>query len=566
MMNRWVSHHVAEIRKHDSYHAITSEYYQQPFNGVDLRQAIGGHDASNVGFFSSYPNDLITLPEVFAMNDLRYIGKSCGLGEYGVKTHPAWGASSGAPDYHGQRTEEQQRQLFMTVAGYGLGMGACQVQNWCLRDGDDWCFPWGIFYPGPDVPKDVAYTHRNLSMLWRMIEPRYQAPAVSIVSPTPLRNGAQGWLGNTPIYMATQGLLRLHIPFNTVDDFALDRLPVATKTLVWPAAIAESERSFTQVADWVKAGGHLVLTGYPGWDENRAAIKDDLFRTLLGSAASERLFTGIAFNDGPASPTKLPSGTVALHPQARVIPGDDVRILLTADNGTPIVLAHNVGAGMVVWIADPVELRGRDAVPALVDLYRLALTAFPTPPAPIEVTPDDSRLHVMKQRTASGFAWVVYPVADDAPRLVTLATPAGPVQVGVRPWWPAMVQVSDDGRVLMALCDGALKVGDQQLVAGGPMVGLASLDGADLRKSRAVMLYPFEQGTSILKGLPTSGEWGDWREGKWRSLEPVKSTQGHVKIDPDLFTCAALLTSGDPSAWRTRLTHYATDPWTVPGT
>jgi hypothetical protein len=128
-----------------------------------------------------------------------------------------------------------------------------------------------------------------------------------------------------------------------------------------------------------------------------------------------------------------------------------------------------------------------------------------------------------------------------------------------------MVQVSDDGRVLMALCDGVLKIGDQQLVAGGPMLGLASLDGADLRKSKAVTLYPFEQGTAILKGLALSGEWGDWIEGKWRALEPVKSAQGRLKIDPDLFTCTALLTSSDPSAWRTRLTHYATDPWTVAG-
>ncbi len=566
LMNRWITRHVSEIRKHDSDHAITSEYYQQPFNGIDLRQSIDGHDASNVGFFSSYPEDLITLPEVLAMNDLRYVGKSVGLGEYGVKTHPAWGPSSSAPDYHVQRTEEQQRQLFMTVAAYGLGMGACKVQNWCLRDGDDWVFPWGIFYPGPDVPKDVAYTHRDLSMLWRMLEPRYQPPAVSIVSPTPLRNGEQGWLGNSPVFMAAQGLLRLHLPFNAVDDFALDKLPAATKTLVWPVAVAESERSFTQITDWVRGGGNLILTGYPGWDENRAAVRDDRFRALLGSAVSERLFSGLSFNEGPTLPTKLGAGTVALRPQVRAIPGDDVRILLTADDGTPIMLAHHVGAGTVVWIADPIELRGRDQVPALVDLYRLALKALPAPPAPIEVTPDDSRLHVMKQRTASGFAWVIYPVADDAPRLVTIATPAGPVQIGVRPWWPAMVQVADDGRVLMAVCDGLLKIGDQQLVAGGPMLGLASLDGADLRKSRAVTLYPFEQGTAILKGLPTGGEWGDWREGKWRTLEPVKPVQGRLKIDADLFTCAALLTSFDASAWRSRLTHHATDPWTIPGT
>jgi hypothetical protein len=564
LMRRWIERHVSEIRKHDSNHPITSEYYMEPFDGIDLRQTIGAHDVANIGFFSTPHTDLEVLPQSLAMNDLRYLGKGVNLGEYGVKTHPAWSLDNGASGYHIQRTEVEERQLFMAVAAYGLGMGASKVQNWCLRDGDDWVFPWGIFYPGPDVPKDVAYTHRNLSMMWRMIEPRYQAPDLTILAPTPLRNGNEGWLGNAPVFMAAQGLLRLHLPFNVADDFNLDKLPAATRTVVWPAAVAASERSFTQITDWVKRGGQLILSGFPGWDENRRQAQADRLAALLGATSAERLFTGVTYNDGPPLAARLGGGSVLLRPQARIKPAADAKVLLAADDGTPLLVARKLGDGTVVWLADPVELR-RDAVPALVDLYRLAFAALPKAPAPLGVTPDDSRLHVMRQRTATGFAWILYPVADDAPRLATIATPAGPVQVGLRPWWPAMVQISDDGRVLMALCDGALKVGDQQVVAGGPMIGLASLDGQDVRKTKALLLCPFEQGETILRGLPGAGEWGDWRDGRWTRLDALKSRQGRLTIDADLFTCTALLCAGAPSPLRPALTTLATNPWTIRG-
>ena len=51
---------------------------------------IDGQDVANTGYFDDPGRDLELLPRRLRWNDLRAQGKSLSLGEYGVKTHPAW--------------------------------------------------------------------------------------------------------------------------------------------------------------------------------------------------------------------------------------------------------------------------------------------------------------------------------------------------------------------------------------------------------------------------------------------------------------------------------------------
>ena len=113
LTRRWNSSHVAAVRRHDPVHAITSEYYSTPIGGIDLPRTIDGQDVANVGFFDRPGTDLENLPLRLALNDLRLRGKGVSLGEYGVKTHPAWSNANGGQDYHLVRTPEEQRRLFM---------------------------------------------------------------------------------------------------------------------------------------------------------------------------------------------------------------------------------------------------------------------------------------------------------------------------------------------------------------------------------------------------------------------------------------------------------------------
>lgn len=566
VMRRWIESHVARIRAHGRERPLTSEYYSEPSGSIDLRLSLGSHDISNFGYFTPPEDDLRALPERIAVNDMRCVGQGVSIGEYGVKTSPAFGPDTGATGYYVARTEEAQQQLFLSVAAYGLGMGVSRVQNWSLRDEDGAVTGWGILHNGRSEPKDIAYTHRNVSVLWRLLAPRYEPPETAILCPTPLRVGNYANWGTTAVYSAAQGLLRLHVPFSVADDFRAGRLSDSTRTVIWPVAVAAADRDRFAAVEWVEAGGQLITSGYPGWDDRRRRVTGERLAELFGAEVTGPVFDGVDRKSGPPVAADLAEVVLTLRPQARLAALSDTRVLLAAADGQPLVVSRALGRGMAVWIADPVELeQDRAKIGALVSLYRLALGALPAPPQAISVSPDDPALHVMRQPTATGAAWVVDGVGPETPAQVSLRTPAGAVRLRTRPWWPQTIVASDDGRMLVGLVDGSLWVGDRPLVAEGPLVGLASLDGQDLRASEAILLCPFGPGELRSELLRFPVEWGEWRDGLWTPLERVRPNGGLLTIDTDQVTCVALLCRRDAPRWRRHLTRLMTRPWTVPG-
>ncbi|MGC9317736.1 MAG: beta-galactosidase [Armatimonadota bacterium] len=573
LMRRWNRHHVAQIRRGDARHAITNEYYSQPFGGIDQRLTIDGQDVANFGFFSTPGDDLRILPERLAFNDMRAVGKGVSMGEYGVKTHPGWSVDNGASGYHIQRTEREQKQLFMSVAAYALGRGASKIQNWCLRDADERVFPWGILYPGRNVPKDVAYVHRNLSMMWRALAPRYDPPAVTVVASDALRIGNHEAAGREAVFSAAQALLRLHMRFNVLNAAEVGALPESTTTVVWPAAIAADEEHFQALLAWVRGGGQLVLTGCPGWSESRRLVAGQRMRDLLGCAVGELAFEGVDREAGSAAAATLPNGdTISLRPQVRVseLPPDDAQVLLSADDGTPLIVRRELGSGTLVWLSDPMELAYEGDMLALAQTYELMFTSLPEPPQRLALSPDDRHVHVMRQSTASGSVWVLYnTMPGGEPREVALETPAGALHLRLQPRWPAVMAVSDDGRLLMALADAPLGLDAVTLIGGEGTVGLLSLDGEDLRTSEAVMVCPFSAYRGRLHlhdGL--QAEWGEWADGRWVVLdsEPGFAENRRMIVTRDQATLVALAClPAQRRAWRQHLETLCGRPWRLAG-
>ncbi len=571
LMLRWNQAHVAAVREHDREHPITSEYYQFAFAGMDLPLTIDGQDVSNIGYFDRPGEDLDGLPLKIRFNDLRARGKGVSLGEYGVKTHPAWAVENGASGYHIVRTEDEQKQLFLAVAHYGLGLGAAKIQNWCLRDDQARMFPWGMFYPNQVIPKDVAYVHRNQSLLWRRFAPRYVPPRVTVCLADQLRQGNSDGLGAEVAYRTFTELLGLHYDFNTINDQHLDQLPNETTVLVYPSPMAIEDESFSRLLSWVERGGVLLVTGDFSYDADRQRTRTDRLKKLAGVEFVVENYANIhrsTGSDAVIDPTYAPLAGHAVRPCIRVRPSG-AEVLATA-GGMPLLVRHHLGQGKVYYLTDPVELADEpgDAVLRR-KLYGAVLQAVEE--RPVAITPDEPWLHVMAQPTTQGTVHVVHntkpaPGREDA----ILPTAAGEIRLAVRNRYPALAAVTAAGNLVAASADGNVSCADQTVLRGEGIKAVLSLDGQDLRRSQAVLVGPFEPGRLELAsrtGKPVALV-GDIHRGRWRTLErvPLTAERPAIDIDGDRATCLILIADdAQVSRWTADIERSMLHPEQVAG-
>ncbi len=473
LLTRWNRAHVAAVREHDTEHPITSEYYCFPFGAIDLVQTIDGQDVSNIGYFDRPGLDIERLPLRIRWNDLRARGKGVSLGEYGVKTHPAWTEANGATDYHIARTEEEQRRLFLAVAHYGLGLGACKVQNWCVRDDSTRVFPWGLFYPNQLVPKDMAYVHRNLSLVWRHFRPVYRPPALMVCLANQLRLGNDDGLGMAIGYRTFADLLAMHYDFGTIDDDHLDQLPRATKVLVYPSPLAVRDESCAKLTAWVRGGGTFLVTGDFSLDAHRRRTRTGRLKELAGGefvAPAYPLPKRMVGRDTRAKFILDGLGSETVRPCLRLKPAG-CAVLGTTAEGEPVLVRNSLGRGSVYFFTDPIEIADTPESAALRRrLYAAVVHAANSQKdqglAPVRIAPDEPWLHVMVQPTETGSVHVVYNTnPEPATTPVRLPTDAGEVELVTRNGWPALVAVSR-GKVVSASCDGRASIGGQSLTIG----------------------------------------------------------------------------------------------------
>lgn len=575
LMRRWNEAHVAAVRKHDPAHPITSEYYSSPFGGMDLILSIDGQDVSNIGFFDRPGDDLDQLPLKLRWNDLRLRGKGVSLGEYGVKTHPAWSEENGARGYHIARSEEEQNQLFLAVAHYGLGLGACKVQNWCLRDDPTWVFPWGIFYPNQLVPKDVACVHRNQSFVWRFFRPAHRPAALAVGIANCLRLGNDDALGTAVAYRTFADLLALHHDWAVIDDDHLERLPAGTKAMVLPCPLAMRDEGFERLLAWVRAGGSLLVTGDFTHDASRRRTRTSRLKELAGVEYVEALCPATSRNLAKEVQAELPGlgiERVALRPCLRVKPAG-AEVLGKTSEGEPVLVRHTLGRGTVYFLTDPIELADdQPTADVRRRIYSALLRAAGL--APLEAKPNEPWLHVMAQATARGTVHVLYNTKPGpGTAAVTLPTAASPVTLTTRNRWPAMAAVTETGDVVAVNAYGHAAVGGKTFMAGTGLKALLSLDGKDLRESGAIVVAPFEPGALELPGR-TSADGvcvalvGEFHNGTWTTLEriPLEPGATRVEIDADRATCLILICREAESVrWTGRLTQAMQRPDQIDG-
>ena len=574
LMTDWNRAHVAAIRSRDPVHPTTSEYYCFPFSGMDLRLTIDGQDVANTGYFDAPVRDVDLLPLRLRWNDLRAQGKSLSLGEYGVKTHPAWAVENGGNGYHIRRTEDEQQQLFMAVAHYGFGMGASKVQNWCLRDAAQNVFPWGVFYPGPLIPKDVAYTHRNLSLLLRVFAPRHEAPALTVLLCDNLRLGNQPALGLDAGYRCFEALLGLHADFNVMSDWHAEQIPATTRVMIYPAALCPDDASFEHVVQWVEAGGTLLLTGDCGYSGEREHARVERLRRLAGVEWTASRYAPTARQQQPEAEVVPTPGTPAVlglaAPMLAARPAT-ARVLASSTAGLPLLTLNSVGKGKVAFCADPLEL-GKDVGPVRA-LYRWFLAEAGL--SRLELAPDDPELHAFRAPTRTGSAWVLFNrhQTGDA-RRATLPTPAGALTLGVRCRYPAIAAVSEPDRLTVLGGSGTCAVAGQAVLEAAGLCTAVALDGVDLRASAAILLLPFSTGRVTLSTPARSWQQplvrlGDLQDGRFRVLETLPASAGKqvtLEVDADRATLVALICEvAEQERWLAHLDTLIGHPEQIPG-
>jgi hypothetical protein len=537
---RWVNRHVAAVRGEDTQHPITSEYYQQPYGGIDLPLTIGGQDASNIGYFDVPETDVDMLPLRLRFNDLRMRGKSLGLGEYGVKTHPAWTRENGAGGYHLVRTEEQQKQLFMAVAHYGLGLGACKVQNWCLRDSSQWIFPWGVFYPNGRMPRDAAAWHRNLSLVWRHFAPVYQPPAIAVLLPDGLRLGANAQSGVEAAYNAFRALLGLHAQFNVINEEDIAPLGADTRFLVWPSPLCPGDAAYEHVRDWVRAGGTLLVTGDMSRDAMRQRTRGQRLSELCGVEFVREITAPPTRTDDDAQAYRLGGAELRLKPAVEVRPAG-ARVLLADPAGAPLLLEQTLGQGKVIYCTDPLELGAADQVlDTLIALYGYALA--PALPA----GPDPGRdVTICRQPLAGGGEYVMaYNSSLTDARDVGLPAGRAAATVRIGPRYPAFTATDSQGALVAVGASGQASLAGQSLLSGDAQAICLSLDHRALAASSAVLVCPFSSGSLALHG---ARQWddpvtvvGEVVDGAWKTYQVTPQARD-LAFDADTMTCLAVV-------------------------
>lgn len=488
LVQRWVSRLSAAIREEDKEHPITSEYYQRPFAGIDLRLSIDGMDVANFGYFGPPDEDLAQLAATIRWNDMRAVGKSVNIGEFGVKTHDAWAVERHGSGYHIARTEPEQRRQLWWVVHAALAYDVTKIQNWCWSDDPDGVFPWGVAYNNPLRPKPVLRLWRNLRPLSDLMPHAYAPADAWFVFPDGWRLGAPEASSWRWIMNALECLLATNVRFDVWNegDIARHTGALVPRLVVAPFASRMSAAAQERLLAMAHAGATIYVSEPPeaGPLADVARIADPAVRTdalpadwrVLSQGGGRLVVAPEAWERLPDRNVFGGDGAITGDPQA-----NPYHLLLPLSGVHPAAV---VEADRGLWKASVRTAEGRTLIAIL-----------PT-----------SRFHgTAGVRVRHGAQTLEWQVGDG---------------------WPCMAVLDGAGRLLGATCNGRLLVDGRLIVSGkGPWIA-TTLTGAPIESSaRVAVSSVFGGEVSLARSRPLARGWvAEYQGDALRSLTPVTVT------------------------------------------
>lgn len=510
LLRRWVNALTAAIRSADTAHPITSEYYQQPYSGVDLRLSIGIQDAANIGYFGPPPVDITRLLSTIKWNDMRRAGKAMNIGEFGVKTHNAWAPEREPWGYQVARSDAYRNRLFSYMVHAAVACGVSKIQNWCWSDDPDGMFPWGTAFINPLRPRPALKLWRNLRLLSDAAGTQPKKSDTVLVISDYWRLGAHSNLGQDGIMHAIECLLATNTPFEVINQSDINSIIAESplpKRIVFPCAIGMNRRQLACLYAMASAGCHIYFSG-------------DISITPEGTHDLSRLteYCGVRS-----------TGTRS-HPSGLSIPTLTPDGASTYSTSSGIAMYRNrIGAGEIVYSPEPWECGAAHDTP--VHQQMLAASRKSNPyldilPAigakAIQVSASAGIWRALGSESATGSRVVLFP------QLTTDRGEPGPggtvsthllgrtLQWGPASGWPCAAVLNAAGKPTTLTGTGTLRIdGKEAINSASPWI-LAAQDGVAINRSLELLLSLAEGGkvrvcTSVT-GLTASIV--EWRKGK----------------------------------------------------
>jgi hypothetical protein len=571
VVRRWLNALHASIRKVDKHHPITAEFYQAPTAGIDLIAAIGNLELANFGYFKTPREDFYRFPQTCKLLDQRARGKGLNIGEFGVKTHPAWLATPN--EYIAARTEEFEQAYFLSIAHYGFALGASKIQNWCWKYPSDLPFEWGINYPNELIGRDVRAFYRNSGFLFRQLRPACEPSDILLLIPGENRKGGQGRLVLDGVSNAIRLLIDQRIRFDTLGDEYIDALPAGVKTIFYPLPYCPSDAIVERLAHFVDGGGRLYISGDLSFDPLRQRTRTARLRDLCGVEFVRERYAPLDY--GHSTLQTAPKDPA--WPAYPAAPGIDIRLagatsLLDSADGSPIITEFTRGRGKVILSADPIELHGDARCQPYAHAFYRALTArfqlasesvFPAD-APVHrfrvPSQDGRRIDVLVHHAESGpAAEFSLPIDSADPIHLTLA----PRMSGI------IVSLPGRGVQIVESC-GDVRLGSAVLVASNLHLIAIAADAVPLTESLRIILLPMGQGEIA---IPNAARWrdpvvliGEIASSRWLQYETLRpeSRDGSLRISVNQGRALAMMILCEAAARDEAARHVETvvaRPW-----
>ena len=568
VVRRWLNALHDSIREIDQKHPVTAEFYQKPVPGIDLLLAVDKLELATFGYFNRKGEDFYRFPQTCKFLDQSMRGKGINVGEFGVKTHPAWDDTG---YYIEARTEAYEQAYFLAIAHYAFALGASKIQNWCWKYPADLPFEWGINYQNDLVPRDVRAFYRNSGLLFRHLRPRYESSDVLVLLAGENRMGGKGSRVVEGQLNCIRLLLDQRLRISTLADDYLESVPANVKTIFYPLPYCPSDAIVSRLTEFVDKGGQLYLSGDISYDPLRKRTQTQRLRDLCGLEFVSERYPNIQYQQGTVETS--PAGA---WPEYMAAPGIVTRLvgakmLLQAKDGTPIVTEFKRGRGRVIFSSDPIELRGDARYQKFAGgFYAALLNALQLKGE--HLSPQGAAVHCFRVPSQDDRQVVVLVNhdAEDAARNITVSGADGDVRLTLQPHMSGAV-VSAPGKGVQAV-ESCGDVFDQQqlLVATDLHMMAISFNEQSLLSTRRILLLPMGQGAIR---IPNPSRWqrpvvlvGEVTGSRWSQFENfVPSVTGgalEVPITPDrALSMLILCESEEQSAVVRQIEVWVNTPW-----